>query len=401
MLLEKWRRFSPEVATHWAYLDNNATTRTAPEVVQAMLPFFANSFGNPSSVHDFGNAATAAMSYARRQVQALIGAEHEQEIVFTAGATESNNAALLQALRRGDRNEVIISAVEHAAVLGVVADQEKHHGVVVHRIGVDSRGRLDMASFRRALSKRTALVSIMWANNETGTLFPVAELSEMAREVGALFHTDAVQAVGKVPIDLKSTKIDMLSFSAHKFHGPKGVGALYVRKSTKFRAFLRGGRQERARRAGTENVPGIIGLGKAAELALAALGEDSARIAAMRDRLEHAVLATIEGTSVLGDTDARVPGTTAIAFEGADAEELLFRLNKAGIAASSGSACTSGNVEPSHVLKAMRIPYSTAMGTVRFSLARDTSVEDINHLISVLPEVVAAARETSATAIAS
>ncbi|GAA0529955.1 cysteine desulfurase [Rhizomicrobium palustre] len=380
----------------WAYFDNNATTRTAPEVVEAMLPFFTGSFGNPSSSHDFGKAAAVAMSGARRQVQTLIGAEHEQEIVFTSGATEANNAALLQALRREDRNEVIVSTVEHPAILGVVADQEKHHGVIVHRIGVDGRGRLDMVALTRVLSRRTALVSVMWANNETGTIFPVAEIAALAHEAGALMHCDAVQAVGKLPIDVKSTKIDMLSLSAHKFHGPKGIGALYLRKSTKFRAFLRGGRQERARRAGTENVPAIVGLGKAAELAVQRLPEDGLRIAALRDRLEHAVLICIEGSAVLGDREHRVPGTSAIAFAGADSEEVLFRLNKAGIAASSGSACTSGNIEPSHVLKAMRVPYASAMGAVRFSLSRANTAEDIEHLMQVLPGIVAGSRSPSA-----
>lgn len=377
---------------HWAYLDNNATTRTDPEVVAAMLPFFSQSFGNPSSSHDFGKAAAAAVAYARRQVQVLLGAEHDTEIVFTAGATEANNAALLQALRREERNEVIVSSVEHPAILGVVADQEKHHGIVVHRIGVDGSGRLDVAAYRRALSTKTALVSIMWANNETGTVFPVPDLAAMAHEAGALFHTDAVQAAGKLAIDLKNTQIDMLSLSAHKFHGPKGVGALYVRKSTKFRAFLRGGRQERARRAGTENVPGIVGLGKAAELAAARMGDDALRIAALRDRLERSVLAIVDGSFVLGDIAHRLPGTSALAFDGADGEEVLFRLNKVGIAASAGSACASGNIEPSHVLKAMRVPYSAAMGMLRFSLSRDTSAADINHLLNELPEIVATAR---------
>jgi cysteine desulfurase len=382
---------------HWAYLDNNATTRTDPEVVAAMLPFFSQSFGNPSSSHDFGKAASAAVSFARRQVQALLGAEHDSEIVFTASATEANNAALLQALRREERNEVIVSAVEHPAILSVIADQEKHHGITVHRIGVDGSGRLDMAAYRRALSAKTALVSIMWANNETGTVFPVPELAAMAHEVGALYHTDAVQAAGKLAIDLKNTPIDMLSLSAHKFHGPKGMGALYVRKSTKFRAFLRGGRQERARRAGTENVPGIIGLGKAAELAAARMGEDGVRMAALRDRLERSVLAIIDGSFVLGDIVHRLPGTTTLAFDGADGEEVLFRLNKAGIAASAGSACTSGNIEPSHVLKAMRVPCSAAMGALRFSLSRETSAADINHLLNELPEIVATSRGPVAT----
>lgn len=382
---------------HWAYFDNNATTRTDPLVVDAMLPFFSQSFGNPSSAHDFGSAAAAALSYARRQVQALIGAEHEQEIVFTAGATESNNAALLQALRREERNEIVISAVEHPAILSVAADYEKHQGMVVHRIGVDGRGRLDLAGLRRVLSKKTALVSVMWANNETGTIFPAAEIAEMAHGVGALFHTDAVQAAAKTPIDLKATRIDMLSLSAHKFHGPKGIGALYVRKSTKFRAHLRGGRQERARRAGTENVPGIMGLGKAAELALARMTDDAVQVTRLRERLERAVLTIIDSTFVLGDTANRVPGTSAIAFDGADGEELLFHLNKAGIAASSGSACSSGNIEPSHVMKAMRVPYTAAMGAVRFSLSRDNTTTDIDHLISVLPEIVSKARGHAAS----
>ncbi len=383
---------------HWAYLDNNATTRTDPEVVATMLPFFSQSFGNPSSAHDFGHAAGAAVGYARRQVQALLGAEHEAEIVFTASATEANNAALLQALRREERGEVIVSAVEHPAILAVVADQEKHHGMVVHRIGVDGSGRLDMNGYRRALSRKTALVSIMWANNETGTIFPVPELAEMAHAVGALFHSDAVQAAGKIAIDLKTTKVDMLSLSAHKFHGPKGIGALYVRKSTKFRALLRGGRQERSRRAGTENVPGIIGLGRAAELAHARMANDPVRIAGLRDRLERSILATIDGCFVLGDAAHRVPGTAALAFEGADSEEVLFRLNQAGIAASAGSACASGNIEPSHVLKAMRVPYAAAMGALRFSLSRETTPDDIDQLLTVLPEIVAMSRAAATRA---
>jgi len=363
-----------------------------------MLPFFTQSFGNPSSGHDFGKAAAAAITQARRQVQALIGAEHEHEIVFTAGATEANNAALLQALRRGDRSEVITSAVEHPAVLAVLADQEKHHGIVIHRIGVDAHGRLDMTAYRRALSRRTALVSIMMANNETGTVFPVTELAALAHAAGAVFHTDAVQAVGKLPLDIKSTAIDMLSLSAHKFHGPKGIGALYVKKSTKFRALLRGGRQERARRAGTENVPGIVGLGAAAALAAERLTSDSVQIGALRDRLERTVLAIIDGSFVLGDTQSRLPGTTAMAFDGADGEEILHRLNTCGIAASAGSACTSGAVEPSHVVRAMGVPFSAAYGVLRFSLSRDTTANDIDRLIGALPYIVAEARAGAASA---
>lgn len=360
-----------------------------------MLPFFTQSFGNPSSSHDFGKAAAGAVAGARRQVQALIGAELEQEVVFTAGATEANNLALLQALRRESRTEVITSVVEHPAVLSVLADQEKHHGITVHRIGVDRWGRLDMAAYRQRLSRRTALVSIMWANNETGTIFPIDELAALAHEAGAVFHTDAVQAVGKVPIDVKAAGVDMLSLSGHKFHGPKGVGALFVKKSTKFRALIRGGRQERARRAGTENVPGIAGLGRAAELALARLKDDAEQIAVLRDRMERTILATVKGAFVLGDTQRRVPGTSCIAFEGADSEEVLFRLNQAGVAASSGSACTSGAMEPSHVVRAMAVPYTAAHGVLRLSLSRETSAADIGLLLGALPDIIEASRATS------
>lgn len=393
-------RLLPEAVTHWTYLDNAATTRTDPDVVAAMLPFFTQSFGNPSSTHDFGRAAAAAVAAARRQVQALTGAASEDEIVFTAGATEANNAALRQALRRENRNEVVTSAVEHPAVLAVLADLEKHNGLVIHRIGVDRFGRLDMPAYRAALSRRTALVSMMWANNETGTLFPVPELATLAHAVGAVFHTDAVQAAGKIPLEVRSSDIDLLSLSAHKLHGPKGIGALYVRKGTKFRALLRGGRQERARRAGTENVPGIVGFGAAAALALERMESDAARIANLRDRLEYGVLTAINGSAVLGDTRNRVPGTCAITFDGAEGEELLHRLNQAGIAASSGSACAAGSMEPSHVVRAMGVPYTAAHGVLRFSLSRETTSDDIDRVLTALPAIVAKARENSLFAAA-
>jgi cysteine desulfurase len=390
-----WRRTTPEAITRWAYFDNNATTRTDPDVVRAMLPFFTQNFGNPSSSHDYGGAAAEAVAAARRQVQALLGGEHADEIVFTAGATEANNTALRQALQREGRDELIVSAVEHPAVLAVCADLERRRGLRVHRIGVDGRGRLDIPEYRRALGPRSALASIMWANNETGTIFPVAELAKMAHEAGALFHSDATQAVGRIPVDLESTAIDMLSLSAHKFHGPKGVGALYVRKGTKFQPLARGGRQERGRRAGTENVPGIVGLGAAAEMARARLAEDSTTIARLRDGLERALLATISDCFVLGDVEKRLPGTCAIAFDGAESEEVLLNLNRAGIAASAGSACASGAIEPSHVLRAMRVPYAAALGAVRFSLSRDNTQGEIDRLVETLPQIVAAARRGS------
>lgn len=385
----------PEAVTHWVYLDNAATTRTDPAVVAAMLPFFAQSFGNPSSAHDFGRAASAAVAVARGEVKALIGAASHEEIVFTAGATEANNTALRQALQQEGRNEVIVSAVEHAAVLAVVADLERYNGLIVRRIAVDAFGRLDLDAYRCALSRRTALVSIMWANNETGTLFPVPELAEMAHTAGALFHTDAVQTAGKVPINVQSAKIDLMSLSAHKLHGPKGVGALYIRKGTKFRVMMRGGRQEHARRAGTENVPGIVGFGKAATLALDRMAADGARISRLRDMLEGGIVARIGSAFVLGDTHHRLPGTSCIAFDAADGEELLHRLNQEGIAASTGSACAAGAMEPSHVVRAMGVPFSAAHGVLRFSLSRETTEDDVARAIAVLPAIVASARQHS------
>jgi cysteine desulfurase len=386
---------SPEAVTRWIYLDNAATTRTDPAVVDAMLPFFTQSFGNPSSSHDFGRAAASTMALARRQVQSLIGAASEDEIVFTAGATEANNAALRQAMRRESRNEVVVSAVEHPAILAVVADLEKHHGLVVHRIGVDAAGRLDMSAYRDALNKRTALVSMMAANNQTGTVFPIGELAALAHEVGAIFHTDAVQAAGKIALNVQAGEIDLLSLSAHKLHGPKGVGALYVRKGTKFRALMRGGRQERARRAGTENVPGIIGFGMAARLAKERMATDGVQISALRERLERGIEARINSCLILGDMDNRVPGTSCTAFDGADGEEILHRLNRSSIAASAGSACTAGNMEPSHVVRAMGVPFTAAHGVVRFSLSRETSKDDIDRVLTVLPAIVAQARQNS------
>lgn len=375
------------------YLDNNATTRTDPLVVQAMLPFFTEQFGNASSAHGFGRQVAGAMRQARRSVQALLGAAHEDEIVFTSGGTESNNAAIVSALATQEgRDEIVTTSVEHQAILALV-EQLAKSGVKVHLIAVDSRGRLDCEAFRSALGPRTAIASVMWANNETGTIFPVERLAGWTRACGALFHTDAVQAVGRVPIDLKVSDIDMLSLSGHKLHGPKGTGALYLRKGTKFRPLIWGGGQERRRRGGTENVPGIVGLGKAAELAGGRLDRAYVRVAALRDRLEQAILQNGH-CKVLGDCN-RLSNTTNIAFAHLEGEAIVHHLNRAGIAASIGSACSSGAMEPSHVLRAMHVPASSLRGAVRFSLSHETTAEEINQVVRALSDILARLRGMS------
>lgn len=378
------------------YLDNNATTRVDPQVVAAMLPFFTEHFGNASSMHTFGSAVGGALKEARQQVQSLLGAAFDHEIVFTSGGTESDNAALLSALEtQGGRDEIVTTTVEHPAILSLCEHLEKSRGVKVHRIGVDARGCLDIEAYRRALSARTAIASVMWANNETGTLFPVEILAELAHEAGALFHTDAVQAAGKIPMTLAKTEIDLLSLSGHKLHGPKGVGALYVRRGVRLRPFVRGGHQERGRRAGTENVPAIVGLGKAAELAALHMSDEVTRVKALRDQLEGGIVQRVGSCIVTGDPDNRLPNTTNIAFECIEGEGILLLLNKEGIAASSGSACTSGSLEPSHVLRAMNIPYTAAHGAIRFSFSRENTVEDVERVLAVVPGIIGNLRAMS------
>ena len=377
------------------YLDNNATTRVDPEVVEAMLPFFTEQFGNPSSLHSFGDKVGRAIKNARKQIQTLLGAEHDSEIVFTSCGTESDSTAILSALRaQPDRKEIITTVVEHPAVLTLCEHLEKD-GYKVHYLEVDGKGRLDLARYQSLLSDQVAVVSVMWANNETGTLFPVERMAAMAHNAGVMFHTDAVQAVGKLPISLKDTKIDMLSLSGHKLHAPKGVGVLYLRRNTRFRPLLRGGHQERGRRAGTENTASIVALGKAAELASRHMDYENQVVKAMRDRLEQGILDVVPNCFVTGDPDNRLPNTCNIAFEYIEGEAILLLLNKAGIAASSGSACTSGSLEPSHVMRAMGIPYTAAHGSVRFSLSRYNSMEEIDRVIAAVPGVVATLRKLS------
>jgi cysteine desulfurase len=360
-----------------------------------MLPFFTNHFGNASSTHAFGVRVAEAVRTAREQVQALTGAQHSHEIVFTSGGTESDNTAILSALEsQRERNAIIVSAVEHPAVLALAQHLEKFRGIIAHIIPVDGQGRLDVEAYRAALGPNVAIASIMWANNETGTIFPVEELAAMAREAGVIFHTDAVQAAGRIPIGVKSTAVDMLSLSAHKFHGPKGIGALYVRKGMRFQSLIRGGKQERGRRAGTENAPGIVGFGKAAELASSRLNSAS-HLRELRDRLENGVLQSIDECLIAGDPSNRIPNTSTIMFDCAEGEVILSELNKAGIAASSGSACASGAVEPSHVLRAMKVPFTAALGAIRFSFSHGNTPACVDRVLHVLPQAVAKAREVS------
>lgn len=381
--------------TDGIYLDNNATTRVDEAVVEAMLPFFTEQFGNPSSMHLYGNKVGHAIKKARQQVQALVGAAHDSEIIFTSCGTESDSTAILSALRaQPNRREIITTNVEHPAIL-TLCDALERDGYTVHRLKVDMRGRISLAQYKSLLSDKVAIVSAMWANNETGTLFPVEKMAQMAFDAGVMFHTDAVQAVGKVPIDLKKTPIDMLSLSGHKLHAPKGIGVLYLRRGTRFRPLLRGGHQERGRRAGTENAPAIVALGKAAELALVHLDDEQTRVRALRDRLEDALLDAIPHCFATGDPDNRLPNTSNIAFEFIEGEAILMLLNKQGIAASSGSACTSGSLEPSHVMRAMDIPYTAAHGSIRFSLSRDNTLEEIDSVIAAVPPIIAKLRHLS------
>jgi cysteine desulfurase len=378
------------------YLDNNATTMVSPEVVEVMLPYFSEQFGNPSSLHSFGDKVGRAIREARRQVQGLLGAERDDEIVFTSCGTESDSTAIYSALKaQPQRKSIITTVVEHPAVLTLCDYLENKEGYTVHRLKVNGVGQLDIDEYKSLLSDDVAIVSIMWANNETGTLFPVEEMAELAHAAGVMFHTDAVQAVGKIPLDLKNTKIDMLSLSGHKLHAPKGVGVLYLRRGTRFRPLLRGGHQERGRRAGTENSASIVALGKACEMAQANLEHENTVVKAMRDCLEEGLLAVIPNAFVTGDTGNRLPNTANIAFEYIEGEGILLLLNKEGIAASSGSACTSGSLEPSHVMKAMGIPYTAAHGTVRFSFSRYNTMEEVERVIAALPPIAAKLRKLS------
>ena len=377
-----------------AYLDNNATTQVAPEVLEVMIPYFSELYGNPSSMHSFGGQVAKTIHEAREKVAALIGADPD-EIIFTSCGTESDNTAILSALSvYPEKRHIVTSRVEHPAVK-VLCEHLKERGCIITELPVDSEGRLDMELYERSLSKETAIVSLMWANNETGVIFPVEKAAQIARERGILFHTDAVQAVGKIPINMKANSIDMLSLSGHKLHAPKGIGVLYVRKGTRFSPFMIGGHQERGRRGGTENTASIAGLGKACELAARNMETENTRVKYLRDKLENGLLKSIANSKVNGDRMNRLPNTTNISFEFVEGEGILLLMDQFDICASSGSACTSGSLQPSHVLRAMGVPFTMAHGSVRFSLSVYNTEEEIDLVIEKLPPIIARLREMS------
>lgn len=370
------------------YLDNNATTMVAPEVVEAMMPFLTERYGNPSSMHTFGGLVGREIERARMQVAKFIGADNDYEIVFTGSGTESDNMAIMGTIAYyRDKRHIITSRVEHPAVLSLCKKLEKD-GYRITYIPVDREGNPDIERLKSSVDDDTAVVSIMYANNETGVIFPVDEIGAYLKTRGVPFHVDAVQAAGKIPINVNNVNCDLLSLSGHKFHGPKGVGVLYVRRGTRMRPILYGGHQERGRRPGTENVPGIIGLGRAAELAAAHVADYDTKVRRLRDKLEQGLLGLFKNAVLNGNKQNRVPNTTNIGFEFIEGEAILLYLDEKGIAASSGSACSSGSLEPSHVLRAMGVPFTSAHGSIRFSLSRFITDDDIDYVISVMPEVV-------------
>ncbi len=376
------------------YMDNNATTGVAPEVLEAMLPYLKDQYGNPSSMHSFGGGVEAAVTKARTQVADLLGAK-PNEIVFTSCGTESDSTAIYSALNaQPDKKHFITTRVEHPAVLALGQHLEKK-GYTVTYLGVDSKGRLNLDDLAAAFTKDTALVSVMFANNETGNLYPIEEIGRMCRERGVLFHTDAVQAVGKLPMNLAELPVDYLALSGHKLHAPKGVGALYVRRGAPFRPFLRGGHQERGRRAGTEAVPSIVALGMACELAGRHIGDENTKVKALRDTLQERLMASIPEAIINGDTEKRLPNTLNISFKYVEGEAILLLLDQYGICASSGSACTSGSLEPSHVLRAMGVPFTYAHGSLRLSLCRYNTAAEVDLVTEALPKIITRLREIS------
>lgn len=379
------------------YMDNNATTKIAPEVVEAMMPFLTDYYGNPSSMYNFGGQVAESIREARGRVADLLGAEAE-EITFTSCGTESDSTAVLSALQSNpDKRHILTTRVEHPAIKTLCEnlDTLTGHKHRVTRLKVAADGTIDMDEYVNALTEDTAIVSIMWANNETGVVFPVEEMAKIAKERGILFHTDAVQAVGKIPIDLKNSAIDFLSMSGHKLHAPKGVGVLYVRRGTPYVPFLAGGHQERGRRGGTENVASIVGLGRACELAGDKMEEENTRVRALRDKLEEGLLASVPKAMLNGHKTERLPNTSNISFEFVEGESILLHMNEHNICASSGSACTSGSLEPSHVLRAMGVPFTAAHGSIRFSLSIYNTEKEVDYVLEKIPQIISSLRDMS------
>jgi cysteine desulfurase len=369
------------------YLDNNATTQVDPAVLEAMLPYLRDQYGNPSSAYSFGKRAADAVSKAREQVAALLKCD-PSEIVFTSCGTESDNSAIQSALLLDpDRKHLVTSKVEHSAIIRH-GEALARRGYEVTWLDVDSDGLIDLDALRQAIREDTAIVSLMWANNETGVLFPIAEAAEICRSKGTLFHTDAVQAVGKIDIALDSLPINLLSLSGHKLHAPKGVAALYVNRKTRFHAYLIGGGQENKRRGGTENTASIVGLGTAAELAEAAMEEENSRVRELRDRFEQGLLESVPSIQVNGHRVLRLPNTSNLAIEGIDSEGMLLLLDQRGICCSAGSACTAGSLEPSHVLKAMGYSTDRARGSLRFSFSRFNTESEVGQALEIIPRAV-------------
>jgi cysteine desulfurase len=376
------------------YFDNNATTKVAQEVLEEITPLFCDLYGNPSSMHTFGGQMARRVRNAREQAANLLGCD-PSEIIFTSGGTESDNAAIQGALAASpNKRKVITTRVEHPAVL-TACRQLESHGYTVVELAVDKVGRLDLAELKEELDDDTALVTIMYANNETGVIFPIDQIADLVTGKGIAFHTDAVQAVGKIPLKLSNSSIDMLSLSGHKLHAPKGIGVLYIKKGTRFSPFMVGGHQEAGKRAGTENVPGIVGLGKACELAANNLEQENSKVKSLRDKLENAILESCPDSRLNGDRDNRLPNTANISFEYVEGEAILLMLDKYGICASSGSACTSGSLEPSHVLRAMGVPFTAAHGSIRFSLSRYNTEEEVDYTIEKMPPIINKLRELS------
>lgn len=376
------------------YFDNNATTKLDPQVLQEMLPFYTTYYGNPSSMHTFGGQVADSIRNARQSVSDLLGCE-PSEIIFTSGGTESDNWAVKGSIAAyPQRKKIITSRVEHPAVLAVCRDME-YHGYNICEISVDRQGRLNMQELDSEIDDNTAVVSIMYANNETGTIYPVEKIASICKSRNVPFHTDGVQAVGKIPLDMKNSDIDMLSLSGHKLHGPKGIGVLYVRKGTRLSPFILGGHQESSRRAGTENTAAIIGLGKACQLAGDFMRDENTKVRDLRDKLEQGILKTCPDCMINGDKQNRLPNTTNISFEYIEGEAILLMMNRFGICASSGSACTSGSLEPSHVLRAMGVPFTAAHGSIRFSLSRYNTEQEVDFVLEKLPPIINRLRELS------